>query len=141
MNSSMRPVLVVGLMVLVVAASEGISEWRAAHAVEVIPWRFDLSTAQAEARKSHRPVFAYFTAAWCGPCKRMKSTTWADNTVRDAMEKFVPVKIDVDAQATVARQFGVDSMPTYLIFSENGELLRRLSGMMPPEQMVGWLER
>lgn len=136
----MRPVFVVGALTLAVALMVGVSEWRTAHAIEIIPWRGDLEAARVEAANAHHPVFAYFTASWCPPCQQMKKTTWADNTVKAAMEKFVPVKIDVDAHPDLAQKYGVNAMPTYVIVSEQGEVLRRRTGLMMPEEMLRWLE-
>lgn len=141
MTSSMRPVLAIGIIVLALAAVVGISDWREAHAKEIIPWRQNLATAQAEAQQSHRPLFVYFTAGWCAPCQRMKSTTWADNIVRQAMEKYVPVKVDVDAEPALVEQFGIRAMPTYIIVSQQGDMQRQRSGLMLPEQMAAWLEK
>jgi thiol:disulfide interchange protein len=137
----MRPVLVVGLIALAVAGVVGVSEWRSAHAHELIPWRTDLATAQQEARAQHKPVFAYFTASWCPPCQKMKSTTWADNAVNDAMSKYVPVKIDIDADRADAERFGINSIPAYRVLSEDAQLLRSREGRMYPEEMVAWLEK
>ena len=119
----------------------GISERRAAHAKDIIPWRADLDAARSEALASHRPVFAYFTAIWCPPCQAMKRTTWADHAVKQAMEKLVPVKIDVDAHPEIALKFGIDAMPTFVIISEHGDIVRKSFGLVSPEEMVDWLEK
>src|SRR4051812_3843650 len=98
MSSAMRPVVVIGVVFLGVALVVGYSEWRNAHAVDLVPWQSDFLAAQKTAKEQHKAVFAYFTASWCGPCKEMKRTVWADAAVERAMRKFVPVKIDIDAQ-------------------------------------------
>src|SRR5205814_7957660 len=109
MSSAMRPVVVIGIVFLGVAAIEGYSMWSSAHAKELVAWRGDLTEAQAEAKTQNKRVFAYFTASWCGPCQRMKKTTWADESVERAMrQKYVPVKIDIDAQQAVAKQYGIN---------------------------------
>jgi thiol:disulfide interchange protein len=142
MNPALRPVVVIGLIVLGVATVVGISEWRAAHAKELIPWRSDLAAAQAEATAGHKPVFAYFTAKWCGPCQQMKSTTWSDNSVNDAMASYVPVKIDVDEHPDLAKRFEITAMPTYRILSpDDGTIVRGAEGRMEPEQMARWLKK
>jgi thiol:disulfide interchange protein len=137
----MRPVLAIGIIVFGVAAAVAVSDWREAHAKEIIPWRADLSAAMAEGRQTHHRVFAYFTSRTCPPCQRMKSTTWADNVVLEAMGKYVPVKIDVDANPALSEEYGVTAMPSYVILSEDGEAQRRYTGMMFPEEMVRWLEK
>ena len=141
MSSAMRPIVAIGVVFLAMAVVVGFSQWRASHAREVIPWRPDLATTQTEARKRHKAVFAYFTASWCGPCQQMKSTTWADNAVKGAMEKFVPVKIDVDASRALAEQYRVDGIPAFFVIAETGQVLRRSSGFKPPEEMIAWLEQ
>jgi thiol:disulfide interchange protein len=141
MSQSLRPVVVIGVIALSVACVVGVSQWRAAHAHELIPWRGDLAAAQAEAAGLHKPMLVYFTAKWCGPCQAMKRTTWADEDVRKAMERYVPVKVDVDEQKAVAERFGISAMPTYVVVSESGEAGRRAEGRMEAEEMVGWLRK
>ena len=141
MRSSMRPVFVIGLVVLVVAIVVEISEWRKGNAKEVIPWRSDLTAAQTEGRQTHRLIFAYFTADWCTYCQQMKSTTWADNSVKIALEKYVPVKIDSDAHRELSARYQVNGLPEFLILDEGGNELRREGGMMPAEDMVAWLAK
>ena len=85
-----------GVLLILVAmiAVSGVSRLFAAK--EIIPWRTDWSAAREEARRSNKPVFAYFTASWCAPCQDLKHTTWADAKVDAALRKFVPIKIDID---------------------------------------------
>ena len=141
MSPSMRPMLVIGAIYLVVAITAGISEWRTAHAKEIIPWRPTLAAAQSEAGPAHRKVLAYFTATWCPPCKKMKTTTWADSTVAHAMEQYVPAKIDIDADKEAARRYHIEAVPTYIVLSDQGEVQKRISGLMSPEEMRTWLEQ
>ena len=118
-----------------------ISQWRAARAVDVIPWRKQLPEAEAEAKAQHKQVFAYFTATWCGPCQEMKRTTWSDNTVRRAMERrFVPVKIDIDENRSLAIAYGIEAVPTFILLNETGGAVRQASGYMDAKEMENWLE-
>lgn len=52
----------------------------------------------------------YFTAAWCSPCKAM-----APYIAELQAEGRIIKKIDVDQQPEVARQYGVQAMPTFII--------------------------
>jgi thiol:disulfide interchange protein len=141
MSSAMRPVVVIGIVFLGVAAVESYSAWRDAHAKELIPWQSNLSVAQNQAAAQHKPVFAYFSATWCGPCQQMKRTTWAKESVARAMQKFVPVKIDIDAQRALAEQYGINGIPAFFVLSDSGQVVRQATGGMSPEEMIAWMER
>ena len=142
MAPARRPLLFIAALVLALTGIVAISQWRAARSVELIPWRTDLASAEAEAGTQHKQVFAYFTATWCGPCQEMKRTTWSDNDVRRAMEKrYIPVKIDIDEHAEVARNFGIEAVPTFIVLSDSGKEGRRQSGYQDQNEMLDWLAR
>lgn len=71
-----------------------------------------------------------FTAAWCAPCKSVK--TWIDNY------PFVEV-IDADENAELATQFGVRSLPTF-IKHDNGEIVDIRHGAMTERDFKKWVE-
>src|SRR5688500_1510426 len=111
MKSANRPLAFVfvafALTMLVVAVV------RVSSPPERVKWRDDFDAAQAEARSSGKPMLAYFTAEWCPPCHELKSTTWADAGVEQALAAYVPVRIDVDVNTDVAMRYGPRAMPTY----------------------------
>jgi thiol:disulfide interchange protein len=107
---------------------------------EKIPWRHDLPDARKEAAAAHKPVLAYFTATWCGPCQEMHRTTWSNAKVETALQSFVPVKIDVDQQSKLAGQYGVDGIPTYMILDDQGKPLRSDSGYRDADDFLQWLK-
>jgi thiol:disulfide interchange protein len=141
-SSSLRPLLFIGSVVLALTAIVGISQWRAAHAKDIVPWRHDLTEAEAEARAQHKDVFAYFTASWCGPCQEMKRTTWSDDDVRRAIEKhYVPVKIDIDEQRDLAMANAIDGVPTFIVMTDAGQTVRRTDGYMDSAAMTAWVAK
>lgn len=76
-------------------------------------------------------VFIDLYATWCGPCKAMERDVFSDKSVGEFMHKhFVSAKYDVD-QTTgreLIKKYGNGSVPTYLIFDTEGNLLGRLVG-------------
>src|SRR2546423_5513396 len=131
-----RPMIVIAAVFLGVGCVVGVSEWRAAHAKEIIPWREDLDKGLVEAREQHKEIFAYFTATWCPPCNRMKHGAWASEDVRRAMvRRYVPVRIDVDAHPALAKKYGVDAFPTFVVLSDDGEPVRRSVGGLEADEM------
>ena len=84
-----------------------------------------------------KPVRVDFFATWCGPCKAFAPTLEA---VAQAYEGRVDVvKVDVDAEPELARQFRVMSIPT-LVLMENGQVKEKrvgVQGQADVEAMLG----
>lgn len=101
-------------------------------AVSITDTQFD-----ALVRQSAQPVLVDFWASWCPPCRAMEPT------VEDLAEKYAGVvtvgKLDVDANPKTAGQFGVQSIPTWILFL-HGEPVQRLVGVQPRELLEGLLE-
>lgn len=78
-----------------------------------------------------------FFATWCGPCKAFAPTL---DAVAQAYEGRVDVvKVDVDAEPELARQFRVMSVPT-LVLMENGQVKEKRVGVQSRadvEAMIG----
>lgn len=138
MRPAFRPlVLVFGVMV-VVAGWNAYRRGRVGH--DNIPWRKDLRAAKAEAASSGKPVLAYFTATWCGPCQRMHEEVWPDQRVGAALGAYVPVKIDVDQNADVAMSFNVDGIPRLQVIGADGTPGRSREGFATADELVKWLK-
>ena len=59
-----------------------------------------------------------FYGSWCGPCKMLAS-------VLEEMDEYDNLKVvglDVDKNMTLAKQFGVMSVPTLLVFKDGAEV-------------------
>ena len=82
-------------------------------------------TFDATVLKAGKPVVVDFTAAWCGPCKLLKQVLarYAD----DHPEVEVVV-IDVDTSPRTGSRYGVQGMPTMMLFNE-GRRLATLRGL------------
>jgi thioredoxin-like negative regulator of GroEL len=104
-----------------------------------IPWRDDFAAANRESVAVHKPVFAYFTAAWCEPCQSLRHTTWADAAVAKALSAYVPVKIDIDAHPDLAARYAPDAIPTFVVLKEDGSVVKSETGVLMPEEFLTWL--
>ena len=137
MRKATRPVW--GLFFLLLAMTGVTIAIRATRPKEIVPWRTDLAGARSEARVTGKPVMAYFTATWCGPCQGLKHTTWADKEVDAALRAYVPVKVDVDADPAASQRYEVRAVPAFAVLDAEGKVTKFTDGALPPEQFLTWL--
>ncbi len=74
-----------------------------------------------------RPVIVDFHALWCEPCKVQSPVL--KELASELSGKVRVIKIDVDQNNGLASQYGIQSVPTIIIF-KNGKLLFRQSGVV-----------
>lgn len=107
-----------------------------------LAWMSDYTKAKQAAVTQSKPMLIMFTASWCGPCQRMKSTTLSEPSVEKAIEEsFVPVMIDTDANPTVTRKFGITAMPTMVVVHPVTEKVDQVRGSMGRTEFMAFLNR
>lgn len=67
-----------------------------------------------------------FWAEWCGPCKMMEPVL--DEVEKDLAGKLELEKINVDEHPERSMQYGVLSIPTYIVMGEDGKEIDRIVG-------------
>jgi thioredoxin 2 len=68
-----------------------------------------------------------FSASWCGPCQRTKPAFL--DFKEQSKDNFQCEIIDVDESEILAHQYGIRSVPTFVLIKEGKEVARTSGGM------------
>ena len=80
-----------------------------------------------------KPLLVDFFAEWCGPCKTQAPIL---KEAKDRLGDDVRIiKIDVDKNPDVARQFNVQGVPTLILFKQ-GQVKWRQSGVVQANTLI-----
>jgi thioredoxin 1 len=84
----------------------------------------------------HAVVLADFYADWCGPCQMLEPVVEDVAAETDA----AVAKVDVDANQRLAREYGVQGVPTLVLFA-GGSVADRLVGVQDKASLVAAVEQ
>jgi thioredoxin 1 len=98
----------------------------------------DDTTFEAEVTQAEMPVLADFTAAWCGPCKKLAPLV--EEIAGEYDGRLKVVKVDVDKARSVAAKYAVMSVPTLILF-DGGKVKDQVTGLVPKRAIVDRVEK
>ena len=81
-----------------------------------------------EVLHSENPVLVDFWAPWCAPCQVMGPVI--NELAEEFQERAVVGKVNVDDHQEIAARYGIQSIPTLMIF-QNGEVKDQVVGTVP----------
>lgn len=130
----MKLIRIAALLLTALAATPSI----AADAPKWSHWDDDLF-ARAQAEK--RFVILDLEAVWCHWCHVMEKTTYADPKVRELLaEKYLPVRVDQDANPDLSSRYGDWGWPATIVFGPDGSEIAKIRGYIEPERMQALLK-
>jgi len=91
---------------------------------------------QADVLQSKEPVLVDFWAEWCGPCRTVAPVL--EEVAGELKGRLKIVKLNVDENPETAAKYGIQSIPTLMIF-KNGEMASRQIGAAPKAKIVQWI--
>lgn len=75
----------------------------------------------------------YFTAEWCGPCKKTRPVV--ENMKKEGFDFQM---IDADYEQLLVKRFEVKSVPTFILF-DDGKELNRMTGAKTREELENFI--
>lgn len=97
----------------------------------------DKDSWEAEVINSQLPVFVDFWAEWCGPCRMVGPAVEQLSKILDGKVKIA--KVNVDENQEIAVKYGIQSIPSLLLF-KNGNEIARTVGAAPKEAYQKFIE-
>jgi thioredoxin 1 len=92
---------------------------------------------ESEVINSKKAILVDFFATWCGPCKMLSPVLEKISTSR---ADFDIAKIDVDQEQSLASTYGIEVVPTMLIFKD-GKVVDKLEGYVDENTIVSKMSR
>ena len=83
------------------------------------------------------PVLVDFYADWCGPCKLMSPILEQVNT--QLQGKIRVAKIDTEKYPQLASQYGIEALPTLILFKQ-GQPINKIEGVMQAPDLARRIE-
>lgn len=82
-------------------------------------------------------VIVDFLAVWCSPCRLLTPTL---EKLEDELDgRLTVLKINVDEQPGLARDYSIMSIPTMLVFKD-GKKVKEIVGVKPKKQLFEEIE-
>ena len=111
--------------------------------VGAIAWQKDYQAARDTARDDQL-IFVDVYTDWCRWCKHMDQRVFTDPKVRQFASNHVFVKINAEdggEGGVFALKAGIHSFPTLLVYTHDGQLLKRQQGAFrKPKDLLKWLQ-
>jgi thioredoxin 2 len=112
---------------------------RCAQCHQDLPWIAEAGDTDfaAVVEAAPLPVVVDLWAPWCGPCRMISPAL--EDVARRLRGRMKLVKVNVDESPATAQRFGVQGIPTLLLF-RRGQLVDRSVGAQGAAQLQAWIE-
>ena len=91
------------------------------------------------AKKENKLIFLDIYATWCGPCKRLKSTTFSNSTVAKYFNSnFINVTLDGEKGdgEILANKYRITGYPSLFFINADGNIIAQDDGYMDADELL-----
>ena len=120
------------------AKTEGLAAYEIANREQsIMAAEFTTEGFDVDVLGASTPVLVDFWATWCGPCRQIAPLI--DELAVKYAGSVVIGKVNVDEQPDLAQKYGINAIPTLLLF-KGGEVVERFQGVPPRSKLEASLD-
>ena len=112
-----------------------------------IKWGNNLDSALTLASNSNKLIMIDFMAEWCPPCQEMDKKTFSNKNIINKSNEFIPVRIDVDKQQNIAKEYngnakkyGGIGIPNILFLDKEKNVIHHIVGIQNVDELMGIMD-
>jgi thioredoxin-related protein len=103
------------------------------------PWLKDIASAQKVAKEKNQLIFVDLFADWCGWCHRFEQEVIPSQSFQNATDKMVLLRLNTEDGkdgTKFARDFSVNSLPTFLVLNKDLMIAGIIKGYAPAKEFA-----
>ena len=104
-----------------------------------INWESDFEKALEISKQENKPIMMDVYTDWCGACKEMDKTTFANKDVIDNSSNFIALKFNPEKVSNgndFLNKYSIIGFPTMLFMNGDGFVIRRIVGYVESDELI-----
>lgn len=101
------------------------------------PWLKDIASAQKKAKEKNQLIFVDLFADWCGWCHRFEQEVIPSQAFQSTTDDMVLLRLNTEDGkdgSKFAREFGINSLPTFLVLNSDLVVAGMIKGYIPSNE-------
>lgn len=103
------------------------------------PWLKDVATAQKKAKEKNQLIFVDLFADWCGWCHKFEQEVIPSQAFQTATDNMVLLRLNTEDGkdgTKLARDYGINSLPTFVVLNSDLMIAGIIKGYAPPKEFA-----
>lgn len=106
-----------------------------------VRWEMDYARGLREAVQHRRRALIQFHSGASADCRDMDFNVFTNAKVQETIKEFVPIRLDIWLNRDIARQYGVERVPAFIVVRPDGSVAGAHVGKLDEERFRVFLIR